>query len=57
MIFCGQAIGGSPDAEGAILCPLPRNYLAPLLGGTDVDLITGADTSPHITQSETFVFG
>ena len=29
--------------------------MAPLLGGTDVDLITGTETSPHITQSETFV--
>ena len=28
--------------------------MAPLLGGTDVDLITGTETSPHITQSETF---
>ena len=28
--------------------------MAPLLGGTDVDLITGAETSPNITQSETF---
>ena len=23
-------------------------------GATDVDLVTGADTSPHVTQSETF---
>ena len=54
MIFCGQAIGGSPDAEGAPMS-FAQELLAPLLGGTDVDLITGADTSPHITQSETFV--
>jgi hypothetical protein len=53
-IYCGEAVGGSPDAEGA-----PKSFaeelLAPLLGTTDVDLITGTETSPHITQSETFV--
>ena len=53
-IYCGQAIGGSPDAEGAPMS-FAEELLAPLLGGTDVDLITGTETSPHITQSETFV--
>jgi hypothetical protein len=32
-----------------------EELLAPLFGGADKDLITGADTSPHLTQSETFV--
>ena len=53
MIYCGLATGGSPDAEspGSMLV---QEMLAPLLGATDVDLITGTETSPHITQSETF---
>jgi hypothetical protein len=53
-IYCGQAVGGSPDAEGEPMS-FAQEILAPLLGGTDVDLITGADTGTHITQSETFV--
>ena len=38
MIFCGEAMGGSPDAEGAPMS-FVQELLAPLLGGTDVDLI------------------
>ena len=53
-IYCGQAVGGSPDAEGAPMS-FAEELLAPLLGGVDKDLITGTETSPHITQSETFV--
>ena len=56
MIYCGEAMGGSPDAEGAPLS-FVQELLAPLLGGTDVDLITGTETRTHITQSETFVCG
>jgi hypothetical protein len=52
-IYCGEAQGGSPDAEGEPMS-FAQQILAPLLGGTDVDLITGADTGTHITQSETF---
>ena len=54
-IYCGQAIGGSPDAEGAPMS-FAEELLAPLLGGTDVDLISPeTDAGTHITQSETFV--
>jgi len=53
MIYCGLSIGGSPDAESAG-ATLVQEMLAPLLGGTDENLITGTETSPHITQSETF---
>jgi hypothetical protein len=55
MIFCGEARGGKPSAAAAFsqfvrsLLPAPLVY-----GGTDVDLITGTETSPNITQSETF---
>ncbi len=53
MIYCGQAQGGSPDAEGESLS-FAEELLAPLLGTADVDLITGTDSGTHITQSETF---
>ena len=54
-IFCGESVGGGADEESA-----PRSFgeelLAPLLGGTDVDLISPqTDSGTHITQSETFV--
>ena len=55
MIFCGEAEGGKHSPAGAFskfiqdLLPAPLAY-----GGADVDLITGTETSPNITQSETF---
>src|SRR6266496_5159035 len=55
MIFCGEAQGGTPSPAAAFskfaqsLLPSPLAF-----GGTDVDLITGADTGSHITQSETY---
>jgi hypothetical protein len=53
-IYCGRAQGGSSEEfEGS--SSIAQQILAPLLGGTDVDLITGTETFPHITQSETFV--
>jgi len=58
MIFCGQAKGGDPKqgvADSSAFSRLVQNLTAPLVyGGTDVDLITGTETSPNITQSETF---
>src|SRR5262245_30058321 len=58
MIFCGQAKGGDPDAgvaDSSAFSKLVHNVTAPLVyGSTDVDLITGTETSPNITQSETF---
>src|SRR5713101_7102890 len=55
MIFCGEAQGGSASPAGTFsqfiqnLLPAPLAY-----GTTDVDLITGTETYPNITQSETF---
>ena len=52
MIFCGQAEGGSASPEQRFakliqeLLPAPPAY-----GGTDVDLITGTETFPNVTQS------
>src|SRR5438132_8232357 len=58
MIFCGQAKGGGePDESGAssAFSKLVHNLTAPVsFGGTDVDLVTGTETAPHIIQSETF---
>jgi hypothetical protein len=58
MIFCGQAKGGDPDggmADSNAFSKLVHQLTAPLAyGGTDVDLITGTETSPNITQSETY---
>ena len=53
LIFCGDAVGGSPTAADGS-SGIVQQLLAPLLGGTDVDLITGTEISPNITQSETF---
>jgi hypothetical protein len=54
MIACGEAQGGTPSAS-SILFEAIKNVLAPLAyGATDVDLVTGAETSPNVTQSETF---
>ena len=60
MIACGQAPAGSTSATTATstLGPIGRIFqklLAPLsYGAADVDLINHAETSPNITQSETF---
>src|SRR2546430_4568145 len=52
MIACGEAQGGAASTFSELiqqLLPAPLAY-----GGTDVNLITGTETSPDITQSETF---
>src|SRR2546430_6624172 len=55
MIFCGLAEGGNPSRAVAFsqfvnsLLPGPLAY-----GGADVDLVNHPETSPNITQSETF---
>src|SRR5262245_27434960 len=58
MIACGEAEGGSPSPSTAAypaFSRLVQKVMAPLAyGAGDVDLITGADTGQHITQSETF---
>jgi hypothetical protein len=58
MIFCGEARGGGEPEEGGgsnAFSRLVRKVTAPVsYGGMDVDLITGTETFPNITQSETF---
>src|SRR5438067_992283 len=54
MIFCGQAEGGSASPGGTFL-HIAQKLLAPLAyGTTDLDLVTGPESYPNITQSETF---
>jgi hypothetical protein len=52
MIACGEAVGGSstnPGVAGRMI-----DQMSAPLTAVDVDLVTGTETSPHITQSETF---
>ena len=54
MIACGEAEGGSASPYGGFSQLLDR-VTAPLAyGGADVDLVTGADSITHPTQSETY---
>ena len=58
MIFCGEAQGGSASPAGTFSRFARRLLPAPLAyGTTDVDLITGTETYPNITQSTTFTAG
>ena len=60
MIHCGEAEGGSPSPSffsrsSGTPSKFMQKLLAPLAyGATDVDLVTGPETSPNVTQSETF---
>ena len=54
MIACGQAQGGGASSGGGLFKAIKR-LLSPLAyGSPDVDLITGTETYPNVTQSETF---
>jgi dockerin type I repeat protein len=57
MIACGQAQGGGtwPSSPLGALTQFIKKLFSPLAyGGTDVDLITGTETYPNVTQSTTF---
>src|SRR6266705_1160596 len=56
MIACGEAEGGSASASPyRAFSQLVQKVMAPLAyGATDVDLVTGTETPPHIIQSETY---
>src|SRR5262249_31829607 len=57
MIFCGEAKGGEPGeaSSSSAFSKFFQNLIAPVTyGTTDVDLITGTETFPHVTQSTTF---
>jgi hypothetical protein len=56
MIFCGEAQGGSAasaGAQGGSGASAGAQALS-TYGANDVDLITGPETYPNVTQSETF---
>src|SRR6266513_6073183 len=58
MIACGRAQGGSASSPLGTFVQAIRKIWAPLaFGSADVDLITGAETSRNVTQSETFTAG
>jgi hypothetical protein len=54
MIACGEAEGGSAASGGAFSQFVQALLQPSAYGGTDVDLITGTETFPNVTQSETF---
>jgi hypothetical protein len=56
MIFCGLSEGGKGfSGEKQHFNKLVKSLTAPLAyGTTDVNLITGTETFPNVTQSETF---
>src|SRR5438876_4307860 len=54
MIACGEAEGGSAF-PGGTFSQFVQELLQPsAYGTTDVDLITGVESNPNVTQSETF---
>jgi hypothetical protein len=55
LVACGHVAGGSarPGAAGASLQQQPPASSA--FGSADINLITGAEVFPHVTQSESFV--
>src|SRR6266480_2156552 len=54
MIYCGEAQGGAASPAHSF-SQLVQTLLTPLAyGTTDVDLVTGGEISPNVTQSETF---
>jgi hypothetical protein len=62
MIACGRAARGSSSSASKSLLGVVthslRRLIYPLVyGTTDVALVTGTETYPHVTQSETFVAG
>ena len=54
MIYCGLSGGGKPS-HGRAFSKLVQNLMAPVAyGATDVNLITGTESFPNVTQSETY---
>src|SRR5205809_135078 len=57
MIACGYMAGGSPAKAGGS-APQPFRPLPPFnYGGTDANTILPDGASPHVSQSESFVWG
>jgi hypothetical protein len=54
MIYCGLSEGGKASRGKAFSRVVQRLTSPVAFGGTDVNLITGTETFPNVTQSETF---
>ena len=55
MIHCGMFQGRKSSSHGKAFSKVVQDLMAPLVyGATDVDLITGTESFPNVTQSETF---
>ena len=54
MIACGESQGGSTSPLAAVDKAIQKVLPPAAFGAGDVDVVTGADTPPHIIQSETF---
>ena len=54
MIACGEAEGGSASPDHAFSQFVQQLLQPSAYGTTDIDLITGVETNPNVTQSETF---
>ena len=54
MIACGEAAGGSAFPGNAFSQIVQELSQPAAYGATDVDLVTGVETNPNVTQSETF---
>src|SRR5438094_9543862 len=55
MIHCGQFKGVKSPSHSKAFSKVVQDLTAPLVvGSTDVDLITGTESFPNVTQSETF---
>ena len=54
MIACGESEGGSGSASASSFTTVKKLLRHSLFGSADVDLVTGTETSPNITQSETY---
>ena len=58
MIACGAAEGGSGSSVGFFqrITQAVKKLLMPLYGAGDINLINHPESSPNITQSETFTW-
>src|SRR5436309_9132569 len=54
MIACGESQGGAPSVLETVSQAIQRTLAPAAYVGTDVNLITGTETYPNNTQSETF---
>src|SRR5438094_5649597 len=54
MIACGEGQRGASFVLDTVSQAIQRTLTPAAFGGADVDLITGTENFPHVTQSETY---